>query len=294
VSILAYSETNLGTYYVWDRDGGGLSEYSDRIPSLNAGMLSATEAISYDARDGLQIPGYLTLPKGKGRAGLATIVLPHGGPESRSSKQFWFIAQFLAARGYAVFQPNFRGSGGYGESFRAAGENEWGGKMQDDLTDGARWLVEEGIADPDRMCIVGWSYGGYAAAMGLIKTPKLFNCGVSINGVLNLPRLIQDDQKYSGGREWSKSVGLEGESSRAVSPHHQVEKIEAPLLIIQAKDDARVHWDQGREMAQQLERNDKEFEYLEIEYGGHSMMNVEARVRILQALDAFLAKHISQ
>jgi dipeptidyl aminopeptidase/acylaminoacyl peptidase len=289
VLIYSYSDTNLGAYSIWDRDEGSLSHYSDRIPAVNAGLLSPVIDIAYVARDGLRIPGYLTVPTGKKTESLPTIVLPHGGPATRDNKSYWFLSQFLAARGYAVLQPNFRGSSGYGRAFLDAGNSEWGGKMQDDISDGAQWLISEGIADPERLCIVGWPYGGYAAAMGLIKTPDLFRCGVSINGVLNLPRLILDDQNYVGGDEWTKSMGLDGESAKTVSPQHQAEKITAPLLVIQSADDARVHKDQGRRMFKRMQRLGKE-----VEYGGHSMLNVAGRIKILQAVDAFLAQHIGR
>lgn len=293
ILIYSFSDTNLGAYYVWDRDEKNMSLYSDRIPDLNDGMLSPIQAVSYAARDGLEIPAYLTVPAGATQKNLPTIVMPHGGPGGiRDDKTYDYLSQFLASQGYAVFKPNFRGSDGYGRSYAAAGLSEWGGKMQDDITDGARWLVEQGIADPDRLCIVGWSYGGYAAAMGLIKTPELFQCAISINGVLNLPRLIQDDKRYVGGTEWTKHVGIDGDNAKSVSPFHQAAKIVKPVLIIQAEDDARVHHDQGRGMAKRLQSLDKEYEYIELEFGGHAVRNVEGRKKILESLGTFLARHI--
>ena len=292
ILILATSNTNPGAYFLWDRDAKSLDFYADKIPHLNDGSLSPTEAIKYEARDGLEIPAYLTLPRGAAAGDLPTVVLPHGGPRSRSDKGFWFLSQFLASQGYAVLQPNFRGSSGYGKPFMEAGDREWGGKMQDDVTDGAQWLVDEGIADPDRMCIVGWSYGGYAAAMGAVKTPDLFKCSVSINGVMNLPRQMVHNENYGGGRYWNDLIGLEDESAKSVSPYHQAEKITVPMLIIQAKDDARVPGVQGRNMAKRLESLKKDVAYVEIEFGGHSLQNVAGREQILQALQEFLAKHI--
>ena len=293
ILIYSYSDTNLGSYYLWDRDEKNMSLYSDRIPDMNDGLLSPVEAVAYAARDGINIPGYLTVPKGATKRNLPAVVLPHGGPGGvRDDKTYDYLSQYLASQGYAVLRPNFRGSNGYGEGFAAAGMREWGGKMQDDVTDGARWLIEQGIANPERLCIVGWSYGGYAAAMGLIKTPELFQCGVSINGVLNLPRLIQDDKEYIGGTEWTRHVGLEGDKAKAVSPLHQADKIVKPVLIIQAEDDPRVHKDQGRSMAKRLESLGKEHRYVEIQFGGHSVRNVEGRKKILQSVGEFLAEHI--
>jgi dipeptidyl aminopeptidase/acylaminoacyl peptidase len=219
-------------------------------------------------------------------------VLPHGGPQAREDRSFWFLSQFLASRGYAVLQPNFRGSSGYGHAFEDAGEREWGGKMQDDITDGTQWLIDEGIADPDRICIVGWSYGGYAAAMGAVKTPELYRCAASINGVLDLPRLIRDDKHYIGGRAWTRSIGLSDRSAADVSPYHQAKRIAVPLLIIQAKDDTRVHDDQGKRMFKRLQRMHKPVDYVEVELGGHEMYNEPARLFILESLQAFLNANI--
>ena len=292
VLIYASSDTNLGSYYLWDRDAKSLDFYADRIGHLNEGSLSPTKAVQYEARDGLQIPAYLTVPQGVEARNLPTVVLPHGGPTSRSDKGYWFISQFLASQGYAVLQPNFRGSSGYGKAFQDAGIREWGGKMQDDVSDGAQWLIDEGIAASDRMCIVGWSYGGYAAAMGAVKTPDLFQCAASINGVLNLPRQMVHNENYGGARYWNDLIGLEDASARTVSPYHQAEHIKVPMLVVQAKDDARVPDVQARDMVKRLESLDKDVVYVEIEFGGHSLQNVAGRERILHALQKFLAEHI--
>ena len=290
--IFSFSDTHPGAYYLWDREAKSLDHFSDSLPKLPVEALSAVKAITYKARDGLQIPGYLTVPKDNDAAKLPTVILPHGGPQARDDKRFWFLTQFLASRGYAVLQPNFRGSSGYGRDFADAGVKEWGGKMQDDVTDGARWLINEGIADPERLCIVGWSYGGYSAAMGAVKTPDLYKCAASINGVLNLVRHIEDDKEYIGGRAWTRHMGLDGENSKAVSPYDQAERINIPLLIIQSSDDSRVHKNQGLGMANKLKDLGKPVEYIEIEFGGHSMTTDHARLQILQALEKFLALHI--
>lgn len=294
VLILSYSDTNPGTYRLWDRDAKSLAEYGDRMQGFGDYTLAPVKPVSYDARDGLTIPAYLTVPRDRAAKKLPTVVLPHGGPHARDDESYWFITQFLASRGYAVFQPNFRGSTGYGMPFAAAGNNEWGGKMQDDVTDGTRWLIDQGIADPDRICIVGWSYGGYAAAMGAVKTPGLFRCAASINGVLNLPLQIEEEERYFEGRELTDTIGLEGETSKKVSPFHQAEDITAPMLIIQSVDDTIVHKEQGREMAKRLGDLGKHVEYVEIEFGGHSMRNVPARRQILESLEAFLGKNLGE
>jgi dipeptidyl aminopeptidase/acylaminoacyl peptidase len=293
ILILSHSDTGAGSYYLWDRDEGSLSFYENQYSDLGDGMIAPVEAVSYKARDGLEIPAYLTIASGVDREKLPTVVLPHGGPADRDDASYWFLSQFLASRGYAVLQPNFRGSAGYGQEFRLAGRGEWGGKMQDDVSDGANWLVDQGIADPERMCIVGWSYGGYAAAMAAVKTPDLFQCAASINGVLDLPRLITDDKlKYAFAREWTKHMGLSGESSRAVSPYDQTDSIKIPMLIVQSLDDTRIESEQGSTMAKRLQSEGKSVDYLEIEFGGHSIENVDGRKKLLKALGDFVDENI--
>lgn len=292
VLIRSSSDVDPGTYSFLDRDTGSLSLVAEVMPGLPPEQMSPVEPVRYRARDGLPIHAYLTLPRGNPRENLPFVILPHGGPAARDYREFWFLSQFIASRGYAVLQPNFRGSTGYGKAFEDAGKNEWGGKMQEDVTDGVQWLIDEGIADPERICIAGWSYGGYSAAMGAVQTPDLYQCAASINGVLNLPRMIADDRRYIGGSVWTRHVGLEDESARSVSPYHQADRIRIPMLIIQAQDDARVHLDQGRRMARRLERDGKPVEYVEIELGGHSMDNEEARQAILRSLEAFLRANL--
>lgn len=292
VLIHSFSDVDPGTFAYLDRDKNEMSFIAEAMPGLLPELMSPVEAVSYEARDGVRIPAYLTVPRGLPREGLRMVVMPHGGPASRDDKTFWFLSQFLASRGYAVFQPNFRGSSGYGKGFEHAGRKEWGGKMQEDVTDGTTWLIAEGIAAPDRICIVGWSYGGYSAAMGAVQTPELYQCAGSINGVLDLPGLIADDKKYIGGSSWTRHMGLEDESARSVSPYHQAERIQVPVLIAQAKDDARVHDDQAKRMVKRLKRLKKPVEYVKVEFGGHSMNNETARLQILQSLERFLGENI--
>ncbi|HSD70699.1 MAG TPA: S9 family peptidase [Woeseiaceae bacterium] len=292
IVIFATSDVEPGTYYLWDRTQKTLDIIGEIHPNLGASALAPVEAVSYNARDGEVIPAYLTMPPDAGREHLPVVILPHGGPRMRDTQSYDFLPQFLASRGYAVFQPNFRGSSGYGDAFAAAGQGQWGGLMQDDVTDGVRWLVSQAIADPERVCIVGWSYGGYSAAIGAVKTPDLYRCAASINGVLDLAQQVSEDKEYIGGSVWTRHMGLDGESAKTVSPYHQAEKIVIPMLIIQAKDDARVTSEQGQRMARRLERLDKPVEYVEIEFGGHSLNNEAARLVVLESLESFLAAHI--
>lgn len=294
ILVQSYSDVVPGSYLLWDRETGRMDFVAETMPGLSAENLSTVESHWIAAADGVRFEVFLTLPADRDSGSLPAVVLPHGGPESRDDREFWFLSQFLASRGYAVLQPNFRGSTGYGYAFQAAGRQQWGGLMQEDVSAATRWLVSEGIADPERVCIVGWSYGGYAAAMGVIQAPELYRCAVSINGVLNLPGLIADDQKYIGGSEWTEHVGLDEARASEVSPYHQAERIEDPMLVIQAEDDTRVHADQGRNFSKRLERLDKDIEYVEVEFGGHSMSNEAARLIILSRIETFLERHLAR
>ena len=293
ILVLAFSDVVPGIYLLWDREAGRMDFIAETMPGLSEENLSTVESHWIEASDGVRFEAFLTLPADREPGPLPAVVLPHGGPASRDSREFWFLSQFLASRGYAVLQPNFRGSTGYGYAFRAAGRQQWGGLMQEDVTAATRWLASEGIADPDRVCIAGWSYGGYAAAMGAIQKPELYRCAVSINGVLNLPRLISDDHQYIGGSEWTEHMGLDEASATEVSPFHQAERMEDPILVIQAEDDTRVHADQGRNFSRQLERLDKDIEYVEVEFGGHTMSNEAARLTILRSIESFLEQHLA-
>lgn len=294
VLIRTIGDRDPGTFAYLDQDDGRMTLLTEVMPGLDPELMSPVEFVSYAARDGLTIPAYITYPLGVPRQNMKFVVMPHGGPSSRDDRSFSYLAQFIASRGYAVFQPNFRGSTGYGQAFELAGKKEWGGKMQQDVADGTRWLIAQGLADATQICIVGWSYGGYAAAMGAVQTPDMFRCAASINGVLDLPRLIADDRKYIGGSSWTKHMGLEDEKAKNVSPYHQAEHIQVPMLIVQAKDDARVHEDQGKRMAKRLKKLDKPFVYVEVELGGHSMTNESARAQVLSSLEQFLAANLGE
>ncbi len=289
------SDVESGAYYLFDEKNKQLHFLDVKYRDLEPKMLSPMISMPYEARDGLTIPAYLTIPQGVKAESLPTVIMPHGGPHSRNIWGYHYRAQFLASRGYAVFQPNFRGSTGYGREFRDAGEKNWGLKMQDDITDGVNMLIEKGIADPKRICIVGASYGGYAALMGAVKTPDLFACAVSISGVSDLPQLIADDQKFVGGKIWTRSIGDPGEDReilRATSPYHQAEKIKIPILLIHTKDDTRVPVAHSRAMAKRLKGMKKSVKYVEIEKGGHTLEVEAARIATLKALEKFLAKHL--
>ncbi|MBL4790137.1 MAG: S9 family peptidase, partial [Kordiimonadaceae bacterium] len=203
-------------------------------------------------------------------------------------------AQFYASRGYGVLQPNFRGSTGYGQYFRTAGIRQWGGLMQDDVTDATNWLINENIADGSRICIAGSSYGGYAAMMGAILEPNLYQCAISVNGVPDLPRLNKRDLSTRGGSDWHKIRGHEGKKDKEVSPYHRAKEITIPILLIAAKDDARIPYQHTKDMHKRLKNLGKNSKYVQLKTGTHYMVTAEARLKVLRETEKFLAKHIGR
>lgn len=290
--IVTSDATEPGGLFIWDRDAGSIEPFGWFNENLDPELMANMQAVEYESADGTMIPAYLSLPLGREPSGLPAIVIPHGGPAERTDQSYWFLTQFLVSRGYAVLEPNFRGSTGYGYEFRNAGRGQWGGLMQDDVDAGARWLAEQNFADSERICIVGWSYGGYSAAMGLLKSPDLYQCGAGINGVYNLPALIAYDKQYVGGSSWVRHIGLEGESTRSVSPYHLAKSIQAPFLIIHAEDDARVDVDQAKDFHNKLVEAGVDSKLVTLPLGGHSMRNDAARRRILIELESFLSSQI--
>ncbi len=256
--------------------------------------LSMPERETYFSRDGLEIQVYLTYPQVDDREQLPTIIMPHGGPAARDLITFDYWAQFLASRGYLVVQPNFRGSSGYGWYFQARGFGEWGGAMQDDLTDAVRWLVDDEISDPERICIVGASYGGYAALMGVIKTPGQFKCAVSFAPVTDLNLWIRN---FRGTPIHEAVKGqVRGSHSSAYlktnSPARQAGRISAPLLLIHGNSDMQVSIEHSENLVKFLKKTDVEFRYIELDGGSHFLFQQKHRLRVLTAMQDFLASHI--
>ncbi|WCL54025.1 alpha/beta hydrolase family protein [Gimibacter soli] len=289
--ILHSNERNEGTYFILDLKSKTLTPEINRrdfAPDTMASTLSYTVA----ARDGLEFKAMLTLPVGRKAENLPLIVMPHGGPHARTSGGFQYQRQFFANRGYAVLEPDFRGSTGYGTQFKEAGFNEWGGKMQDDVTDATKWAIEKGIADPARICIVGGSYGGYASLMGTIMAPGMYACAISINGVADIPGMLRFDRYFLGGREWNKKIIPEGRKATDISPVDRAAEVSAPVLIIHAKDDPVVRFDQGKGMYSKLKSLGKPVEFIELKSGDHYLDTTEARLATLTAMEAFLKTHL--
>lgn len=287
-----------GELFLFDAEKKELSALVSDFPNIPANELGSIGRYDYQSSDGLVIPGYLTIPNGKPKKSLPLIVVPHGGPWARDSMRFDWIAQFFAGRGYAVYQPNFRGSDGYGLAFREAGYKQWGLKMQDDITEGVEKLVADGVIDRNRICIFGGSYGGYAALMGGAKTPELYKCVISYAGVTDIPDLIEYDKTYSGRSSegvvfMRHSIGENRADLKAVSPATNAEKFAAPVLLIHGKDDTVVPISQSRKMESALRAAGKPVEFIELAGEDHWLSTYSTRRAMLEATEAFLQQHLA-
>lgn len=297
----AEDETHPPIYYLVDYAAKKADILNEAYPQLAGVELGKVREFSYAARDKYALTAYLTLPRGAGDKNLPAVILPHGGPEARDEPGFDWLAQFLASRGYAVLQPQFRGSTGFGKAHADAGRQQWGLRMQDDVTDGAIALIAEGIADPKRICIVGWSYGGYAALAGAAFTPELYACAASIGGISDLPALIAHDTMSSGGRESNTfrylrdHIGATTDAHViAKSPARHANSFRAPVLLIHGVDDTVVPITQSQRMARVLKEANKAVELIELPGEDHWMMTSSAsRNRTLTELELFLGKHIA-
>ncbi len=284
-------------YFFYDKAAKKLDRIATSYTALDGKVFAKKERFDHQSTDGLLIPGYLTVPKGASRAKMPLIVLPHGGPWERDDMAFDYQSFFYAARGYLVYQPNFRGSDGYGLAFRDAGNGEWGRKMQDDITDGVRKLIADGIADPERICIVGGSYGGYAAPAGATLTPDLYACAVSVNGISNLPQLIGATARDSESAEdyWDVRIGSrfsDSKSLNAVSPVKIASRAGAPILLIHGKDDTVVPIAHSIQMRDALRAAGKPVEFVELKGEDHWLSTAATRIEMLKASIAFIDKHV--
>ncbi len=285
-------------YYLIDYNKGTADIVGEEYPSLVNATLGEVRELAYKARDGYEIPAFVTLPAGSGDKQLPLVVLPHGGPESRDVRTFDWLAQFLASRGYAVLQPQFRGSTGYGEAHRKAGYRQWGRLMQDDVTDGVKALIEQGRVDPKRVCIVGASYGGYAALAGAAFTPELYACAVSINGVSNLPAMLAFEETYAGEESdslsyWKDHIGPKTSPEViSKSPSRAAADVRAPVLLLHGVNDSVVPVTQSREMAKALKSLDKPHTLIELPGEDHWLSRSDSRTRVLTEMETFLATYL--
>jgi dipeptidyl aminopeptidase/acylaminoacyl peptidase len=295
--VAAWSDRTQGVRYLYDTASKNLTKLAEIAPWLREGDLAEMQPITYQARDGLTIHGYLTLPRGAGK-NLPLIVNPHGGPWARDAWGYNPEIQFLANRGYAVLQMNFRGSTGYGRAFWEASFKQWGKTMQDDVTDGVRYAIAQGIADPKHICIYGASYGGYSALAGLAFTPELYACGVDFVGVSNLFTFLTTIPPY-----WKPMLDMfyemvgnpdtDKELLAAASPAMHADNIRAPLLIAQGAQDPRVNINESDQMVAALQKHGIPVEYLVKDNEGHGFANEENRFEFYELMEAFLKKHLS-
>jgi len=295
--IVTYSDRARGTYYYYDLNADKLIELGKVSPWLNENDMAEMKPIKYKSKDGLTINGYLTLPRGSNGQNLPVVVNPHGGPWTRDSWGYRSEIQFLANRGFAVFQMNFRGSTGYGRKFWEISFKEWGKSMQDDITDGVKWLIDQGIADPNRVAIYGASYGGYATLAGLAFTPDLYACGVDYVGVSSLFTFMNSMPPY-----WElyrtmmyEMVGhpeKDKDLLASASPLLHVDKIKAPLFIAQGANDPRVVKSESDQIVEALQKANIEVPYMVKDDEGHGFYNEENQFDFYKKMEKFLFKHI--
>ena len=292
--VHSYSDTQADFYSYLDESNGKLLRLGGPVAALDPQALSPVTPIAYPARDGTPIPGYLTLPRDRSARDLPLIVMPHGGPIARDSWHYFFLTQFLANRGYAVLQMNFRGSSGYGGDWFYAAHQDWGGLTYDDVVDGARWAIKEGTADPRRLCIVGWSFGGYLALLGAQRNADLFRCAVDVAGISDLGLLVNESYQYVNGADYRRrQLGTDSEKLKRDSPRQHAADFAVPLLMVHGDLDAQVPIEHSRAMARALKRDDRPYRLVEITDGDHSLSAESARITLLREIESFLAEHLA-
>lgn len=295
---LGFSDQDPGSFCVLDLEKKTIIPVGPVRPWIKPAAMAPMLAVKYAARDGLTIHGYLTVPVGYPPKSLPLVVLPHGGPWVRDVWGFDPLVQLLANRGYAVLQMNYRGSTGYGDALYREARREIGGKVQDDIEDGTRWAIAAGVADPQRIAIVGHSYGGYSALFALGRNPELYRCGIASAGVTDWLAFLDDSdiaEYKSASRHWREQLGdpeKDRERLRTVSPVNFADKIVAPVLIVQGKEDQRVPQDQAKRMLTALEKAGRPAESLFVAGMGHSFGDQKQRLEIYQRIVGFLERHL--
>ncbi len=295
VLVFSYADVDPGRWYLFDIPEGKMSEVANLTPSIDPTQMRKSTSVHYPARDGLSIPAFITRPE-KTHAPQPTVVMVHGGPVARDYWQWNADVQLLAANGYVVFQPQFRGSSGFGKKFKEAGVGQWGLSMQDDISDGVAYLIKQGIADPKRICIYGASYGGYAALWGAISTPQLYRCAISFAGVVDVNYMLDDNSDVNSekvGREYRNFyVGEKSPKNNAVSPLLNADKLNIPLLLMHGSKDKRVPIKHSEKLKSALDKHNKIYQWVEFPREGHSISYVASMNKYYQEILNFLSKHL--
>lgn len=289
------SDRNPGDFYVLDTAAKKVDHLLSRRSWLEPARMAPMQPFQLTARDGLALHGYLTVPAGSTGKGLPMVVMPHGGPfHVQDAWMFDNDTQLLASAGYAVLRLNFRGSSGYGHAFTEAGARQWGGTMQDDLTDATRWAIQQGIADPKRVCIYGASYGGYAALMGVAKEPSLYRCAVGYIGVYDLPIMHTrgDLQRSNWGETWLKDWVGDPTSIGAVSPARLADRIKVPVFLVAGGQDQRAPIEHSKRMESALRKAGVPVETLYYDTEGHGFYSEDHEREFYTRLLAFLSRHL--
>jgi dipeptidyl aminopeptidase/acylaminoacyl peptidase len=294
--VFASSDVNPGSYYLYNAKENKLKFLFKAIENIDLQLMAKTKPISFKARDGLDVHGYLTLPKGVEAKGLPLVVMPHGGPHG--PRDWWSFdpeAQLLASRGIAVLKINFRGSGGYGRAFEHAGHQKWGSAIQHDIIDGTKFVIEQGYANPKNMCIMGASFGGYSALQSSIIEPDMFKCAIGVVGVYDLPMMFDEgdvSEVDSGQKFLSKILGTDEAKLKAYSPSYNIDKLRAPVLIVHGGDDERAPIEQAESLIDALKKAKHPYEYMLLENEGHGFYKPEHRTKYYKRVLAFLDEHL--
>jgi dipeptidyl aminopeptidase/acylaminoacyl peptidase len=292
--VFVNSDINPGDYYFFDTQSMKMDYLFSASRWIAPEKMHAKEPFAFKARDGIELHGYLTRPAGTGPYNM--VVLPHGGPHGvRDKWNYDWEVQLLANRGYAVLQLNFRGSGGYGVAFESSGYQEWGAKMQDDITDATRWAIDNKLAASDRICIFGASYGGYAALMGAVREPDLYRCAIGYAGVYDLELMLSsgDVPRSRTGRAYLEvALGNDVAKLRSRSPAFNAAQIRIPVLLIHGKEDGRADFRQARKMKAALEASSKKYEWMALSREGHGVYDEETRREVYERILGFLDRHL--
>jgi dipeptidyl aminopeptidase/acylaminoacyl peptidase len=290
--IESYSDIEPSSFTLLDTTTSKASALGKAYPDRDESALAPMRSIFYAARDGTRIPGYLSVPVGAADRQLPLIVMPHGGPIARDDWEYFFLREFLVSRGYAVLQMNFRGSSGYGSQWFFAAHQDWGGLTYDDIVDATRWAVAQGIADPKRICIVGWSFGGYAALLGAQRNADLFRCSVDIAGVSDLGLLLDEGHAYINAEIQRRQIGTDSAKLKRDSPRRHAEEFTVPVLLLHGTMDGQVPIEQSEAMDSALTRAGKAHRLVRVRDADHSFSEMSDKVTMMQEIERFLAQYL--